>query len=85
MTGTDAGGSNSPPEARRMQAERGSYAAVHGGDSNEARHCAALFEYACHEGNDGMRNMLSGARIAEAQTSERGHRTRRGSPEARQP
>jgi hypothetical protein len=24
-----------------------------------------MFEYACHEGNDGMRNILSGARAAE--------------------
>jgi len=24
-----------------------------------------LFEYACHEGNDAMRNILSGARAAE--------------------
>jgi hypothetical protein len=24
-----------------------------------------MFEYACHEGNDGMRNMLSAARAAE--------------------
>ena len=59
------------------------YAAVHGGDSDEARD--SLFEYACHEGNYGMRNMLSGARIEEGQMSERGHRARRGSPEACQP
>jgi hypothetical protein len=25
-----------------------------------------VFEYACHEGNDGMRNVLSGARADEA-------------------
>ncbi len=32
------------------------------------RGTAPLFEYACHEGNRGMRNMLSGARIEEGQT-----------------
>ena len=26
----------------------------------------AMFEYACHEGNYGLFNMLSGARVAEA-------------------
>ena len=26
----------------------------------------AMFEYACHEGNDGLFNQLSGARVAEA-------------------
>ena len=25
----------------------------------------AMFEYACHEGNNSMRNILSGARAAE--------------------
>ena len=49
------------------------------------RGTAPLFEYACHEGNYGMRNMLSGARIEEGRTSERGHRAGRGSPGARRP
>ena len=49
------------------------------------RGTAPLFEYACHEGNYGMRNMLSGARIEERQMSGRGHRARRGSPGARRP
>ena len=49
------------------------------------RGTAPLFEYACHEGNYGMRNMLSGARIEEGRTSERGHRARRGPLDARQP
>ena len=49
------------------------------------RRTAPLFEYACHEGNYGMRNMLSGARIEEGRMSEGGHRAGRGSPEARRP
>ncbi len=44
------------------------------------RGTSPLFEYACHEGNYGMRNMLSGARIEEGQMSEGGHPARRGSP-----
>ena len=35
------------------------------------RATAPLFEYACHEGNYGMRNMLSGARVEEARASGR--------------
>jgi hypothetical protein len=30
---------------------------------------AGVFEYACHEGNYGMRNMLSAARYLERQTT----------------
>ena len=29
-----------------------------------------VFEYACHEGNYGMQNLLSGARMAEAAASQ---------------
>ena len=46
------------------------------------RATAPLFEYACHEGNYGMRNMLAGARVAEGRASGRGHRAPRGSPAA---
>ena len=35
------------------------------------RATAPLFEYACHEGNYGMRNMLSGARVEEGRASGR--------------
>ena len=46
------------------------------------RATAPLFEYACHEGNYGMRNMLTGARVEEGRASGRGHRAPRGSPGA---
>ncbi len=46
------------------------------------RATAPLFEYACHEGNYGMRNMLSGARVEEARASGRGDGAPRGSPAA---
>ncbi|MCY4658490.1 MAG: hypothetical protein OXF93_01570 [Acidobacteria bacterium] len=34
------------------------------------RGAAPLFEYACHEGNDGLFNLLSGARAKERETDE---------------
>ena len=37
------------------------------------RAIAPLFEYACHEGNYGMRNMLAGARVEEGRVSGREH------------
>ena len=43
------------------------------------RGTAPLFEYACHEGNYGMRNLLSGARVQEGRLSGRGHLAPRGS------
>ena len=46
------------------------------------RAAAPLFEYACHEGNYGMRNMLSGARVEEARVSGRGDGAPRGSAAA---
>jgi hypothetical protein len=39
-----------------------------------------IFEYACHEGNYAMRNMLRGARVAEQQ----GHPQRRPGRDAGQ-
>ena len=34
------------------------------------RSTAPLFEYACHEGNYAMRNLLAGARVRERQVSQ---------------
>ncbi|MDE2812036.1 MAG: hypothetical protein OXM01_03375, partial [Gemmatimonadota bacterium] len=44
------------------------------------RSTAPLFEYACHEGNYAMRNLLEGARVRERRASESGHRPPDGSP-----
>ncbi len=49
------------------------------------RGIAPLFEYACHEGNYGLRNLLSGARVQEGRASGRARRAPRGSPAAPRP
>ncbi len=49
------------------------------------RGTAPLFEYACHEGNRGLRNLLSGARVQESQASEGARRAPRRPPAAPRP
>ena len=64
-----------PPDRARYRALRGHgdrpgdvRAAVDGGARSQDEHheCSDVFEYACHEGNYAMRNILSGARSAES-------------------
>ena len=42
-----------------------------GGSSPWARSDQPMFEYACHEGNYGLTNILAGLRMEEARTGER--------------